>query len=122
MFFCSYTFKLNFQARCSEVQLFLQDIEICCRDCRTKFLFTVAEQEFFALKKLGGHPRRCQRCRELVACQHRLSYPAVLTKTTCSRCAQRTLSMADSKGTGLKVCFHCLFKQRYADEAELLMN
>lgn len=42
----------------------LKDIEITCKDCGTKFMFTVREQEFYAEKGFNNKPVRCKACRD----------------------------------------------------------
>jgi hypothetical protein len=40
-----------------------QDETIICRDCRTAFVFTIGEQEFYNTKGLADPPKRCAPCR-----------------------------------------------------------
>jgi hypothetical protein len=40
-----------------------QDKELTCSDCRSKFLFTAKDQEFFAEKGFS-EPKRCKPCRQ----------------------------------------------------------
>lgn len=42
----------------------LQDEDLECRDCGTKFTFTVGEQEFYASKGFDNKPRRCKPCKD----------------------------------------------------------
>lgn len=42
----------------------LKDIEITCKDCGTKFMFTVRDQEFYAEKGFNNQPVRCKACRD----------------------------------------------------------
>ena len=41
----------------------LADKTLTCRDCRTAFLFSIGEQEFFRAKGLVHEPGRCPDCR-----------------------------------------------------------
>lgn len=41
----------------------MQDKSITCRDCGTEFVFSVAEQEFYAEKGFENDPVRCKECR-----------------------------------------------------------
>jgi len=41
----------------------LKDKLLTCKDCKTKFVFTVKEQEFFG-QKVWNDPIRCEVCRE----------------------------------------------------------
>lgn len=42
----------------------LKDIEIVCKDCGEKFMFTVRDQEFYAEKGFTNQPARCKVCRD----------------------------------------------------------
>ena len=42
----------------------MKDIEITCKDCGNKFLFTVKEQEFYKEKGFNSKPVRCNVCRK----------------------------------------------------------
>lgn len=41
----------------------MQDKNIVCKDCGEEFVFSVAEQEFYAEKGLDHDPVRCKACR-----------------------------------------------------------
>lgn len=40
-----------------------QDKTLSCRDCGAEFVFTAAEQDFFAEKGFTNEPGRCPECR-----------------------------------------------------------
>lgn len=42
---------------------FYRDMELICRSCGEKFIFTAGEQEFYADKGFLHEPTRCPRCR-----------------------------------------------------------
>ena len=42
----------------------LKDIELVCKDCGEKFMFTVRDQEFYAEKGFQNQPARCKACRD----------------------------------------------------------
>ena len=42
---------------------FYKDMELICRNCGEKFIFTSGEQEFYADKGFLHEPTRCPRCR-----------------------------------------------------------
>lgn len=42
---------------------FYKDMELICRSCGEKFIFTAGEQEFYADKGFLHEPTRCPRCR-----------------------------------------------------------
>lgn len=41
-----------------------KDIEITCKDCGEKFIFTIREQEFYKEKGFDNKPVRCKVCRD----------------------------------------------------------
>ena len=72
------------------------DRPLKCSDCAADFIFTVAEQEFFASKGYTNDPKRCQLCRATRKARssssssgysqpRRQMYPA-----TCALCGQAT--------------------------------
>lgn len=40
------------------------DKTLTCRDCRTDFVFTAGEQEFYSQKGFTNEPTRCPSCRQ----------------------------------------------------------
>ena len=40
------------------------DETLTCRDCKTEFVFTIGEQEFFIKQGFTNRPGRCKECRE----------------------------------------------------------
>lgn len=77
----------------------LEDKTLQCAECGQKFVFTAAEQEFFASKGYVNEPKRCPTCREARRSQRgpggraggdsyraqREMYPAV-----CASCGKET--------------------------------
>lgn len=49
--------------RLVNVMPFYKDMELICRNCGEKFIFTAGEQEFYADKGFLHEPTRCPRCR-----------------------------------------------------------
>ena len=41
-----------------------QDKTLICQDCGREFIWTAAEQEFYAEKGFTNEPKRCKECRE----------------------------------------------------------
>ena len=41
----------------------MEDKVLTCVDCGKEFVFTVAEQEFYAQKGFSNEPKRCKDCR-----------------------------------------------------------
>ncbi len=42
----------------------MEDKTIKCQDCGADFVFTVAEQEWYAEKGFNNEPKRCKDCRD----------------------------------------------------------
>lgn len=42
----------------------MEDKTLVCKDCGTKFVFTVGEQQFYAEKGFTNEPQRCLACRK----------------------------------------------------------
>lgn len=42
----------------------MQDKNLVCKDCGAEFVWTVGEQEFFAMKGFTNEPTRCLKCRK----------------------------------------------------------
>ena len=41
----------------------MEDKKLVCKDCRSEFIFTVGEQEFYKEKGFDNEPVRCADCR-----------------------------------------------------------
>ena len=41
----------------------IQDRQLICMECGSKFVFTVGEQEYYKQKGFENEPKRCQACR-----------------------------------------------------------
>lgn len=88
-----------------------------CKDCGTKFEFTVSEQEFYAEKGFTNEPVRCPECRTARKAQvnsrkggfggrssqqNRTLYPA-----TCSGCGTSTQVPFKPNGNKPVYCKEC---------------
>ncbi len=99
----------------------MQDKTLTCRDCGAEFVFSAAEQEFYAEKGFQNEPGRCPSCRAARKAatgggmnrggsgsrQPREMHPAV-----CSECGVDT--MVPFKPTGDKpvYCSDCFRKRQ----------
>ena len=41
-----------------------QDITLTCKECKSEFVFTAGEQEFYAEKGFQNQPKMCRACRQ----------------------------------------------------------
>jgi CxxC-x17-CxxC domain-containing protein len=74
----------------------LRDKVLKCVDCKTDFVFTIGEQEFFREKQFRNEPKRCKSCKTrakglLVMAPPPVSYRTKIeTHTQCSQCGRST--------------------------------
>ena len=67
----------------------MEDKVLTCVDCGKEFVFTVAEQEFYAQKGFSNEPKRCKDCRIAKKQDFRSNKgPREMTTVTCSNCGQ----------------------------------
>lgn len=64
-----------------------QDKVLVCADCGKEFVFTAAEQEFYAQKGFANEPKRCKDCRVNKKRELR-SRPREMHSVTCSNCGK----------------------------------
>lgn len=63
-----------------------QEEKLICDDCGCEFIFTIGEQEFFALKGLTNKPKRCTECRKT----RKVKNKKQLHDAICSKCGVET--------------------------------
>lgn len=66
-----------------------EDKVLTCQDCSKEFVFTSAEQEFYAQKGFSNEPKRCKECRDTKREGFR-NRPREMTTVTCSNCGKET--------------------------------
>ena len=93
-----------------------QDKTLTCRDCGAEFVFTAAEQDFYAEKGFTNEPGRCPDCRRARkqngfggrnGRQHREMYPAI-----CAECGKETQVPFRPSGDRPVYCSDCFNKNR----------
>ena len=91
----------------------MEDKTLVCKDCGEEFIFSVAEQEFYAEKGFQNEPARCPACRRArkqAANESRgeRQYYTVI----CSECGAET--QVPFKPTGIRpvYCRDCYQKQQ----------
>lgn len=82
------------------------DRHLQCHDCFKPFLFSVAEQQFFALKNLHNEPKRCHDCRVLIRA-FRNGHAETCTVVACAECGHSTRVPFQPKGHKPVLCSHC---------------
>jgi CxxC-x17-CxxC domain-containing protein len=74
----------------------LRDRVLKCVDCKTDFIFTIGEQEFFRERQFKNEPKRCKTCKARAKGRLVMASPPVLhrtkieTHTRCSQCGKST--------------------------------
>ncbi len=97
----------------------MQDKTLVCRDCGAEFVFSAAEQEFFAEKGFTNEPGRCPSCRAARKQaqggaprrsggfqQQREMFPA-----TCAACGVETMVPFRPSGDRPVYCRDCFSQQ-----------
>ncbi|HEY9714515.1 MAG TPA: zinc-ribbon domain-containing protein, partial [Chroococcales cyanobacterium] len=64
--------------------------ELICRDCKSTFIFSAEEQQFFKEKGLANEPKRCANCRLLLRSQREGSKIQKTAEVPCSGCNKPT--------------------------------
>lgn len=64
-----------------------EDKTLICKDCGNEFLFSAAEQEFYAEKGFRNDPARCRSCRTI---RKQKSAGREMFTVTCADCGQET--------------------------------
>jgi len=87
------------------------DKTLTCIDCGREFIFTAAEQEFYAQKGFTNEPKRCKEDREKRKMETRGARgPREMFKATCSNCGNEALVPFQPRGDKPVLCDNC-FKQ-----------
>jgi CxxC-x17-CxxC domain-containing protein len=90
------------------------DKTLVCRDCGADFVFTVGEQEFFAMKGLMNEPSRCPACRALRRAGRFGRAPRQMTQVICAACGAPAEVPFVPRGDRPVYCGACFDKARAA--------
>lgn len=97
----------------------MSNVEMTCKDCGTRFIFTAKEQRFFALKGFEGTPVRCAECRQKKR-KHYMEKDAKgkrYFETVCAACGSPARIPFVPKGDKPTFCSKC--KSMHENENEL---
>ena len=86
-----------------------EDKILVCRECGRKFLFTTAEQEFYAEKGFSKWPRRCKECRRAGKSKREL-YKGVCA--ACGKEAQVPFPPAPERLVYCRDCYSQIIAER----------
>ena len=90
------------------------DKTIVCKDCGTEFIFSVAEQEFYAEKGFTNEPQRCKPCRNARknAAGGSSRPEKVLYDVICAECGRPTQVPFQPKNDRPVYCRDCFANNR----------
>jgi CxxC-x17-CxxC domain-containing protein len=95
-----------------------EDKQLICLTCQREFLFTVGEQEFFALKQLVNVPKRCPDCRIAVKAEREGRTPPTMHDVTCEGCGQQTRVAFKPTGKSPVYCTSCFHTRKSKSDPE----
>jgi CxxC-x17-CxxC domain-containing protein len=84
-----------------------KDKNLVCRDCGTAFVFTTAEQEFYAEKGLTNDPVRCPDCRKAKKMQSGGGQERRMYEAVCSSCGRNCQVPFQPTGDKPVYCREC---------------
>jgi len=85
-----------------------QDQTLTCKDCGAQFVWTAAEQDFYAQKGFQNAPQRCLDCRKKKKMELRGNRE--MHKTTCADCGSECEVPFVPKGDKPVYCNECYKK------------
>ncbi|MEK7595457.1 MAG: zinc-ribbon domain containing protein [Patescibacteria group bacterium] len=99
-----------------------QDKTLVCESCGKQFVFTAAEQEFYAQKGFSNEPKRCKECRQARKNEVRGGRGGFggprrereMYTTTCSNCGGEAQVPFVPKGDKPVLCENCYKASRNA--------
>ena len=100
-----------------------QDKTLSCNECRTEFVWTSGEQEFYASRGLQNAPGRCPTCRAARRAgggggggrgDFAGSGPREMFTATCSNCGNEARVPFQPRGDKPVYCSACFEQQRPA--------
>ncbi len=92
------------------------DKNLDCCGCRKQFLFSEAEQKFFAIKGLQNEPKRCPECRLVARIERSGGDTATVTNTICATCGHPTRVPFQPRGHRPVLCLSCFHANRNTAE------
>lgn len=92
------------------------DKNLVCHDCKKLFLFSSAEQQFFADKGLTNMPKRCANCRLSARYKRNGVNLDVLHDTICVKCSAPTVVPFEPDSEKPVYCRACFIEVRDAKE------
>ena len=101
-----------------------EDKTLQCVECDASFIFSAAEQEFFAAKGLTNEPKRCPACRQAKRQQRRESggwgsygRPREMHQIVCAECGKEAEVPFEPREGRPVYCSECYTKVKDRDLA-----
>lgn len=112
-------FHVRFQRviRVQPTSLF-QPKNLHCTECGVGFIFSVGEQEFFALRNLANEPKRCPNCRLLLRFARTGRDTSTLSEVICADCERPTKVPFKPRGHRPIYCNECLAGRKTPGERQ----
>ena len=88
-----------------------EDKAVVCRDCGGDFIFSAAEQEFYAEKGFQNTPYRCRPCRE-AASKRPVNPPRETFTAICAQCGAETQIPFEPRNDRPVYCSACYQARR----------
>jgi CxxC-x17-CxxC domain-containing protein len=88
------------------------DIQLVCRDCQKPFVFTRAEQEYYAARGFTNQPVRCPTCRANRRRRQLGLAPVEMHEVTCAACGTMTMVPFQPRGSRPEYCSGCFERMR----------
>jgi len=95
------------------------DINVNCRSCFKRFVFSVEEQEFFSSCGLTNSPKRCHNCRLVSRVQRVAGSTEGTSAVHCADCGTRTVVPFIPKNGKPIYCNQCFRNKRQQPAASL---
>ncbi len=94
----------------------LADKTLTCADCGRQFIFTTADQEYYASRGWEHEPNRCPECRATRRRERDSSrgnsYPRRMYPATCAACGKETEVPFEPRGDRPVYCSDCFVKMK----------
>lgn len=88
------------------------DQERVCRECQRPFLFTIAEQAYYAEQGFQNKPQRCPTCRGNRRRQREGLAPREMHQVICAACGAPTAVPFLPRNARPVLCSFCFERQR----------
>jgi CxxC-x17-CxxC domain-containing protein len=102
----------------AEMEKYMSDKQLLCKDCGNTFVFTEREQEFYKEKQFQNEPQRCPACRAAKKQQIRTgrgsfnNAPREMFDVTCTSCGKETQVPFQPTGDKPIFCRECYQDRR----------